>query len=188
MGEALGIHLKGKIWWLGAIFVACLFGYLITHMPLRAEDQGMGYDTPSKNPVPRWVSIRSSKVYARKGPSADHPVMWSYTQKGLPVQIISETKEWRLICDPSGATAWVRHDMVSAKRSVMAIGSRPVNLYAQAKETAQVKALLKPMALANLDRCKGAWCKISIGHEQGYVNASEIWGVAQEPVCQRPEL
>ena len=52
------------------------------------------FDTPSKSPVPRWAMLRKDEVYARNGPSKDNPKVWTYRVADLPVQIISETKDW----------------------------------------------------------------------------------------------
>lgn len=148
-------------------------------------------DTPSHYPIPRWVSLRSDKIFARKGPSADHAVLWAYTQKGLPVQIISETHEWRLICDPDGATAWVRHDMVTSRREVMARGGGlkdTVNgavLRAAASDKAPVISRLRARALAALESCRDDWCKVRIDKVSGWAHKSDLWGTQDQPACRR---
>ena len=43
---------------------------------------------PSGQPVPRYVSLKFDKVYARAGPGEDHQLLWVYQAKGLPVQVI----------------------------------------------------------------------------------------------------
>ena len=182
--------------WILLVFVVGLFVYLVTHMAALSDDKGTGYDTPSKNPVPRWVSIRSSKVFARLGPSADHPVKWVYKQKGLPVQVISETRDWRLVCDPEGKTAWVRHDMVSSRRFIMTRTGQDTWLMDNPKPDARQKARLRPLVIATLDRCKNEWCRIEAeigkagsgkgGKLSGWVQKSLVWGVQDRPACQRP--
>jgi SH3-like domain-containing protein len=61
------------------------------------ERQARDPDTPSGYKIPRYVSISSGKVNGRTGPSEEHPVLWTYTARGLPVQIVAETEDWRRI-------------------------------------------------------------------------------------------
>ena len=77
-----------------------------------------GRPTPSGQPVPRWLSLKSSEVRARSGPGLDYNILWEYRAPGLPVQVVAETTEWRKICDPAGAVAWVHRSVVSSRRSV----------------------------------------------------------------------
>ena len=58
--------------------------------------------TPSGLPVPRYVSLKFDVVNARSAPGDDSRLLWIYRAKGLPVQVVAETPEWRRICDPEG--------------------------------------------------------------------------------------
>ena len=49
--------------------------------------------------MPRYVSLKFGEVNGRQGPSEDDKLLWTYHAKGLPVQIIAETAEWRRIID-----------------------------------------------------------------------------------------
>jgi SH3-like domain-containing protein len=183
----IGGVIRGKLWWM----VLVALGWLIVHLPQTSEAQAGSFDTPSKYPVPRWVTIRSSDVNARKGPSKDHAVLWTYKQKGMPVQVISETREWRLICDADGTMGWVRHDMVSARRAVMAVSPSGVELKDGPNDKSAVKAILRPHALARIEKCKGDYCRISLGRgglggDSGWVRQSALWGTQTEPACKRP--
>ena len=76
-----------------------------------------GRPTPSGQPVPRWLSLKSDEVRARFGPGLDYRILWEYQVSGLPVQVVAETAEWRKICDPEGGVAWVHRSVVSSRRS-----------------------------------------------------------------------
>jgi hypothetical protein len=73
-------------------------------LPLLAACHGKTEDkervTPSGLSVPRYVSLKFDPVNARAGPSDDHRLLWVYHARGMPVQVIAETVEWRRICDP----------------------------------------------------------------------------------------
>ena len=133
--------------------------------------------------VPRYVSLKRGEVYGRKGPGKDYPALWIYHVKGLPVQIVAETTDWRRICDPDGGVIWVHRSMVDGKRTVMATAPAPVPLLKQSKVGAAVGGYLNPRALADLNDCRGAWCKVTVGGVSGWLQASQVWGLARAAQC-----
>lgn len=134
--------------------------------------------------VPRYVSLKRDKVYARKGPGTDYPALWIYRAKGLPVQIVGETLDWRRICDPDGGAVWVHRSMVDGRRTVEALGPAPAPLLRAPRVGARVDGLLNPRALAKLDHCQGGWCKVEVAGVAGWMAASQVWGVAPAPQCR----
>lgn len=139
--------------------------------------------TPSGLPVPRYVVLKFGEVNARAGPGDDHRLMWVYKAKGLPVQVIAETREWRRICDPRGGLAWVHSRTVDGKRNVLG-GSPPATIQSRARADSRVVAYLRPDALAALDRCKDGWCKIKVAKVSGWVRAGSVWGATEAPQCR----
>lgn len=149
----------------------------------------LNFDTPSKSPVPRWAMLRRAEVYARNGPSKDNPVVWTYKVQSLPVQIISETRDWRLVCDPNGGVAWVSKTMLQAQKTVLsAQDTRKIELHSAPKTDSPVRAYLRPRALAQLGKCKKGWCKVSAEGQAGWAPAESLWGTQTAAVCQRPNL
>ena len=134
--------------------------------------------------VPRYVSLKRDKVYASKGPGVDYQALWIYHAKGLPVQVVGETLDWRRICDPDGGAVWVHRSMVDGRRSVEALGPAPVSILRSPRAGARVDGLLNPRALAGLDRCQSGWCRISVGGVTGWVMAAQVWGVAPAAQCR----
>lgn len=143
--------------------------------------------TPSGLPVPRYVSLKFDPVNARSGPSDDHRLLWVYHARGLPVQVVAETAEWRRICDPDGGLSWVSRRTTDGRRTVTPLGAGPVPLHAQPKDDAKVVALLAPKTIADFDRCAKDWCKLRAGTVSGWAPAAEIWGVADAPQCPKPD-
>jgi SH3-like domain-containing protein len=154
--------------------------------PVKASDE-ISYDTPTNLPVPRWASLGKKKVYARSGPTKENKIIWTYLKKDLPIQIISETKEWRLICDPDGGRAWVHKSMIRSQRFVIATGTQGIDIQTGPKPDAKIKARLRPRALASLDRCQKGYCKIKVGRETGWALQKNLWGSQEGAVCKRPE-
>src|ERR1700761_7871602 len=142
--------------------------------------------TPSGLPVPRYVSLKFDTVNARSAPGDDSRLLWVYHAKGLPVQVVAETAEWRRICDPERGLAWVHRRTTDGKRMVMRLQAQPLALHAGADDKSRVVAYLASRALADLDRCnKDGWCKLKAGHASGWAPAAEVWGTDEDPQIGR---
>ncbi len=144
-------------------------------------------DTPSHEPVPRWAMLRKDEVYARNGPSKDNPITWTYHARAVPVQIISETHDWRLICDPDGGVAWVSRTMLQAPKTVLSQGTQKLDMRSGPDANADIRAILRPRSLASLDKCRKDWCKISADGVTGWVPQTALWGTQSAAVCRRPD-
>ena len=140
--------------------------------------------TPSGLPVPRYVSLKFDKVNARAGPGDDHRLLWIYRVRGLPVQVVAETAEWRRICDPDGELAWVHKRTTDGRRTTINMTVQPQPLYRRPKETSRIVAYLKPKAMAALVRCDKGWCKIRADAATGWAPAGELWGTAEAVQCR----
>jgi SH3-like domain-containing protein len=142
-----------------------------------------GRPTPSGLPVPRYVVLKFGEVNARAGPGDDHRLMWVYTARGLPVQVIAETRDWRRICDPRGGLAWVHGRTLDGKRAVLG-RAPPAAIRSRPKMQSRITAYLRPDALASLDRCKDGWCRIKVEKVSGWVPARAVWGATEAPQCR----
>ena len=160
---------------------------MLGHAPARADT--LEFDTPSKLPVPRWGMLRRNEVYARNGPSKDNTILWTYRQASLPVQIISETRDWRLVCDPDGGVAWVSKTMIQNPKTVIAANNgQRVEMHTGPDAKSPIRAYLKSRSLAQIGQCKRDWCKVSVGGQNGWAPASQLWGTQSAPVCHRPDV
>ena len=63
-------------------------------------------------PIPRFVSLKSQKVYMRRGPGKEYRIDWIYYRKDLPVKIIREYSVWRKIEDFEGYSGWVHASLL----------------------------------------------------------------------------
>jgi SH3-like domain-containing protein len=145
---------------------------------------GVKQATPSGNCVPRYVSLKRGEVFGRKGPGKDYATQFVYHARGLPVQVVDETTDWRRICDPDGGAVWVASAMIDGRRTVMPTGKTQVALRQAPADTAAVSAYLRPRAIADLGRCKADWCEISADGERGWVRSSDVWGLAPPAQCR----
>ena len=141
--------------------------------------------TPSGLPVPRYVSLKFDTVNARSAPGDDSRLLWVYHQRGLPVQVVAETLDWRRICDPERGLAWVHRRTTDGRRMVIRLKPGPLAMHAKPDAASRTVALLQPRSLAELDRCnKGGWCRLKAGHVSGWAPADEVWGTAEAPQCR----
>jgi len=141
--------------------------------------------TPSGLPVPRYVSLKFDKVNARSGPGDDHRLLWVYHVRGLPVQVVAETAEWRRICDPEGQLVWVHKRTTDGRRTVINMSSAPAALRGRPKDSSRVAAYLNVRAVASLVRCdEDQWCKVRADDVSGWVKAGELWGASEAVQCR----
>lgn len=139
--------------------------------------------TPSGLPVPRYVSLKFDKVNARSGPGDDHRLLWIYRVRGLPVQVVAETSEWRRICDPQGELAWVHKRTTEGRRMAINMASGPAPLRRSPKASSAVVAYLNPKALASVVRCGKGWCRVRVDGVSGWTTEGALWGTVDAPQC-----
>jgi SH3-like domain-containing protein len=152
--------------------------------PSNAADKS-DRQTPSGLPVPRYVSLKFDTVNARSAPGDDSRLLWVYHTRGLPVQVVAETPEWRRICDPERGLAWVHRRTTDGRRMAMRLKPEPLAMHDKANETSRTVAFLAPRALADLERCnKDGWCRLKAGRATGWVPAVEVWGADETPQCR----
>lgn len=140
--------------------------------------------TPSGFAVPRYLVLRFNEINGRAGPSEDHRILWTYHAKGLPVQVIAETQDWRRICDPEGGISWVRSRMLEGGRAVMRTGDTPVSVRRRPDAAAAEVAVLPPKGVAKLDRCEKGWCQVRVGKTHGWTPEDQVWGTGEGMQCE----
>ena len=134
-------------------------------------------------PLPRFASLKASRLNLRVGPGTNYAVSWLYVRPGLPVEIIQEYDNWRRIRDVDGTEGWVYHSLLSGNRTATAapwMRSKGddvfVNMRSDSTAGATIVARLQPGVIINLDECTGEWCHASADSYEGWVSQSEIWG------------
>jgi SH3-like domain-containing protein len=165
-----------------------LGGWVVVLGALAAAGASLAADkpreTPSGLPVPRYVSLKFDSVNARAGAGDDHRLLWVFHAKGLPVQVVAETDEWRRICDPDGALSWVHKRTTDGARTVIRISKDPAPIRHSPHAGAAIDAYLAPQAPAALDKCENGWCRVHVESVKGWVEAGLLWGVADAPQCR----
>jgi SH3-like domain-containing protein len=150
-----------------------------------ASEKSAERQTPSGMPVPRYVSLKFDKVNARSGPGDDNRLLFVYRVRGLPLQVVAETSEWRRVCDPQGALAWIHRRTTDGRRTTMNTAATPVALLRRPKEGSRTIAFLNSHSLAALDRCDKGWCKVRADHASGWVREGALWGTTEALQCRK---
>lgn len=157
---------------------------LLAARPAPADAAPGGVRTPSGEPVPRYVTLKAAPVNARGGPGEDYRILWRYTVRGVPLQVVEETQDWRRVCDPEGGLGWVRANAVDPRRTAMRLGGSDLVLLAHPSPDARPTAVLAARAVADLLECRSGWCRLSVDHASGWVRAGQVWGTAPALQCR----
>jgi len=148
----------------------------------------------TNRPLPRFVSLNAAEINVRRGPGLDYRLDWVYERRGLPVRVLDEHDNWRLIEDSAGDGGWVYHALISGRR--MAEVTAP-GVLLQSEPSAEVRtgpcralvesatravACAEGGVLARLTACRREWCRIATSGHDGWVPKSAIWGVTAAEV------
>ena len=126
-------------------------------------------------PVPRYVSLKYSRVNARKGPSLSYPVSWQYQRQGLPLVVVAEMDIWRKVRDINGDESWIRTPQLTGQRRAIAIGE--TDLYKKPTITAGTRAIIPAGTILELVDCSSeGWCEVQASGRKGWVERDMIWG------------
>lgn len=145
---------------------------------LGAQDVGVGQATGLE--LPRYVSLRASRARLRAGPGTQYPVNWVYVRPGIPLEIIAEYGNWRMVRDWTSAKGWMYRSLLSGRRTAVVAPWQkdPVPLKRRPSDKAPPIAMLTPGVIGSLEQCDGRWCRVSVrdGAWRGYVPQEKLWG------------
>lgn len=175
--------------------VATAVSTMLLSIPASAQTTGSINRGESGLPLPRFVSLKATKVNMRIGPGSDYKVAYRYLKSGIPMEIIQEYDNWRRVRDADGTTGWIHGSLLSGERTAIASPWRQpaspddtVILYNTPAAAAGVIAYLEPGVVGQIDSCDGAWCELEVKHAdrilRGYVNQAELWGAYPDEVIK----
>ena len=127
-------------------------------------------------PLPRFVSLKSSEVNVRRGPSLTHRIDWVYKRRDLPVEVTAEYGHWRRVRDREGAGGWVHYSLLSGVRTVI-VEEDMLDIRSRPDVAAPVEARLRAGVIAYLGECAQDWCELQAGGYDGWARRSALWGV-----------
>ncbi len=143
----------------------------------------------SKEPVPRFETLKAARVNGRIGPSFDHKIVWRYERRGLPVLVIKESDVWRRVRDPAGDEVWIHEDMLADGDTAYVLRDvllqprldTPADDLSRARARVEAGALIEPIA------CRQKSCRVRAGGRLGWVPRDALWGIdVPADVAPRP--
>ena len=146
-------------------------------LPVKVRAQDAEVFNSSGLEIPRFVSLRSDKVFMRTGPALRYPIKWIFVQKGMPIEIVQEFDTWRKIRDVEGAEGWIHQSLLSGRRNVIVQADEGVTLSRKPDALAKPVALLEENVQASIEECAGEWCKITSGGFSGWAQKKSLYGV-----------
>ncbi|PVH30575.1 SH3 domain-containing protein [Pararhodobacter oceanensis] len=132
-------------------------------------------------PIPRYVSLKTSRGRARRGPSMSHRVDWIFARRDLPLRVTGEFEHWRRIEDSEGLGGWIHYSLLSGVRTVLVTEDMVPMRRTPAPEALEV-ALLEANVVAHIMECTIAWCRLSVDGARGWVERRALWGLDPDEV------
>ena len=128
-------------------------------------------------PLPRFVSLAATETNVRTGPAETFPIRWVFTRRGVPVQIVEESLDWRRIVDHEGDTGWIHASLLSSRRTILVTGDvRP--LRRTPRSDARVVLLAEPMVMAIFEP-RRRLVPVEIDGRRGWLERGQFYGVAE---------
>jgi SH3-like domain-containing protein len=142
-------------------------------------------------PIPRYVSLKSSKVNLRAGPSTEYPTAWLYERVGLPLEVVTEVEGWLQVRDSEGTTGWVLRSLLSGRRTALvqpwdAAKRTGATIAIRTSDSSNAKpaVMVEAGVIANILACDGTWCSVSVDTYRGYIEQDRLWGVYKREVIR----
>ena len=123
-----------------------------------------------------YLTLRSSKVNLRQGPSLNHPIKLVYKKKFLPLLIQDTSDNFRKVRDHENNSGWVHISQLSKKKAAIVIQEELI-IFSNSTIFSNPVALLKEGRLVKINKCKIEWCKVKTGKYKGWVSKNGLWGL-----------
>ena len=127
--------------------------------------------------LPRFVSLKSSDVNLRVGPSTNYPILIKYIQNNLPVEIIDEFDVWRKTKDYDNNIGWIHKSLIKGDRFGLVNHNLTLkkNIYNRPK--GKIIGIIYKNNIIKLEKCLINWCYINHKKIEGWISKEHIWGV-----------
>jgi SH3-like domain-containing protein len=137
---------------------------------------GSAAENDARAKLPRFVSLRSDQVNLRVGPGQTYPIEWLLTRKDMPVEIVKEFQNWRMVRVWQDASGWILDRMLAAERHVIVVGAVRV-LRRRPDAQSEIVARAEPGVIAKLLECHAGWCHVDAAGYQGWLQCGDVWGI-----------
>lgn len=125
--------------------------------------------------VPRFVSLKSSKTFMRRGPGRSYRIDWVLEKPGLPLKIIGEHNHWRQVEDFQGDRGWIYFRLLSGKRTIFTT-KKDIILRKKAGKDTKPIAILGSGLIGELIKIELNSCQAIFQNYKGWVDKENVWG------------
>lgn len=132
-------------------------------------------------PLPRYVSLKTAEGNARRGPSLDHRIDWTFVRRDMPLRLTAEYGHWRRVEDRDGEGGWIHYSLLSGTRTVI-VDQDMLPLRSREDERATEVAQLQAGVVAHINSCTLDWCRLTAGGFTGWAPKTALWGVGADEV------
>ena len=122
-----------------------------------------------------YLTLRSSKVNLRQGPSLNHPIKLVYKKKFLPVLILDKSYNFRKVKDHENNSGWIHVSQLSKKRAALNNKDKSI-IFRKPSEYSKPLAVVQKGRLCLINKCKMDWCKIKTGQFVGWIKKENLVG------------
>lgn len=167
-----------KSLWIAALLVALAPGAVMAQ-----TEAAPAKGAVTNLPVPRYVTLKTDAVNARRGPGLTHRIDWVFTRAGMPLRITAEYEHWRRVEDATGEGGWVQYAMLSGARSVL-VATDMAEFRARADGAAAVTFQAERGVIGRLLECDLDWCKVDVDGNNGWIRKVDLWGVDADELVE----
>ena len=175
-------HIRKASFWRAAVMIVAFNAQIVE---AQAVDEPKGIGSVTKQPIPRFVSLKPSDTPMREGPSKEHRIKWVFKREGLPVEVIAEHEQWRRVRDSESTDGWVYYGRLSNRRTAIVLGAKTSTntsktereIYTRESAESGLVAKVQAGVIINLESCSAQWCKIGVETISGYIRKDALWGV-----------
>jgi SH3-like domain-containing protein len=128
---------------------------------------------------PRFMSLKHDAANGRRGPSDEQPILWRYSARGLPMEVMAKSGDWTLVKDPAGDKIWMANSQLTPRPTVYVKGKKGGDNLALVRAPGAANrpvAFLEPGVIATLQRCEGEWRLIRAEGREGWAKAEALFG------------
>lgn len=134
--------------------------------------------------LPRFVSMKTSEAFARRGPGKSHRIDWKFVHRNMPLKVVAEHGHWRQVEDVEGQGGWIHYALLSRTRSVL-IMENDVVMHSKPTGLSRMVAKLGEGVVALLLTCEKDLCEIEAKDPngasfKGWVERSSLWGLTRD--------
>ncbi len=122
-----------------------------------------------------YLTLRSSKVNLRQGPSLNHPIKLVYNKKFLPVLVLDKSYNFRKIKDHENNSGWIHISQLSKKKAALNNKDKSI-IFKKPSEYSKPLAVVQKGRLCLIKKCQKDWCKIKTGNFMGWIKKENLVG------------